>query len=65
MKTFYHKKKSDKYPKRNNIDYVICFKDENNIEWGVPMNNSNKEYNEYLEWINKGNTPEVIENIGN
>ena len=64
MKTFYHKKKSDKYPKRNNIDYIICFKDQNNIEWGVPMNNSNTDYQEYLKWLEEGNTPLPAEEVG-
>ena len=61
MKTFYYKNKSNNFSKRNNINYIICYKDENNVEWGVPISNSNTDYQEYLKWIEEGNTPLTVD----
>ena len=35
--------------------------DENGIGYGVPINEANTDYQEYLEWVAEGNTPEEAE----
>ena len=39
------------------------FKIDGNITKSIPFNESNKDYQEYLEWVAKGNTPEEAENM--
>jgi hypothetical protein len=38
----------------------LCIKkiDSNGKEWIVPKNPDNTDYQEYLEWVAEGNTPE-------
>jgi hypothetical protein len=31
------------------------------VEWFVPMEESNSHYQKYLQWLQKGNTPEEAE----
>ena len=49
------------YLKTNLGKQYICFKDSNDIEWGVPKDENNKDYREYLKWVAEGNTAEEIE----
>jgi hypothetical protein len=30
------------------------------VEWWIPEMPGNRHYEEYLEWVSEGNTPEVI-----
>jgi hypothetical protein len=30
----------------------------NNEDWFIPIDEANTDYQEYLEWVSKGNTPE-------
>ena len=35
--------------------------DENNKTWLIPKSEGNTDYQEYLEWVAEGNTPEEAE----
>ena len=36
----------------------IIIKESNNIRLNIPKDEANTDYQEYLEWVSKGNTPE-------
>ena len=42
-------------PERNTC---IIIRDENDIQYTVPLSEGNSEYREYLKWVAEGNTPE-------
>ena len=44
-------------PFTNEVDAVVL-KEENKY---IPFDNANKDYQEYLEWLAEGNTPEEAE----
>lgn len=41
--------------------HVITFVDSNGVAWGVPKDENNRHYREYLEWVKLGNTPEQMD----
>jgi hypothetical protein len=42
------------------IDSILMI-DEHNQTWLIPFNEANTDYQEYLKWVAKGNTPEPAE----
>ena len=42
-----------------NSNNTVVFDTENNI--AIPVNESNRHYQEYLAWISEGNEPEVMQ----
>ena len=40
---------------------VIVGTDESGQEFWIPINNDNTDYQEYLEWVAEGNTPEAAD----
>ena len=54
-KTFYKRKIRPDNVKGDKT-HVITFVDENGNKWGVPEDENNRHYQEYLEWVEAGNT---------
>ena len=48
------------YKKFKNIDGVeVCvLKEQNGLRLSIPLDEANSDYQEYLEWVSKGNTAE-------
>tara|TARA_R100001509_G_scaffold141012_1_gene95929 strand:+ start:392 stop:574 length:183 start_codon:yes stop_codon:yes gene_type:complete len=41
-------------------DYSLMFNDNGQV-WNIPMSTDNRMYNDYLEWVAEGNTPEAAD----
>ena len=39
----------------------ISFIDDRGVTWFIPKDEANTDYQRYLEWVAKGNEPEVVE----
>lgn len=52
------------YQKVNDWDGTFCSlikKENGNFVMGIPLDEANIDYQEYLEWVAEGNTPEEAE----
>ena len=49
--------------KKQNYNEVLLKYEESGEIWSVPIDENNRHYREYLEWVSEGNEPEVIEDV--
>tara|TARA_B100002019_G_C20962375_1_gene446969 strand:+ start:431 stop:607 length:177 start_codon:yes stop_codon:yes gene_type:complete len=53
------------YQLHNNIaGELVCIirtSSEDNMQYSIPISEGNRDYQEYLEWVTEGNTPEPAE----
>ena len=49
-----------KYKKVNDLGTLDCIHDKENNKF-IPLDLANTDYQEYLEWISEGNTPEAAD----
>ena len=47
------------------IDCAVIKKDENGQSWGIPFDPANTDYQEYLKWVEAGNTPLPADEVSN
>jgi len=54
-----------KYKKRNwqgNLDSIFMYDDADaTVNLSIPLDPANTDYQEYLEWVDAGNTPEAAD----
>ena len=54
-----------KYKKVNyegNLDSIYMYDDaDSSVNWSIPLEETNRHYQDYLAWVAEGNTPEAAD----